>query len=346
MKNTLSRISVIALMVITTIFAAGCGGATDETMQYGATAQAPGTLTFKIKDPGKGLLSGTFENAGYSLHFDVVRGEENPLVERMGFGAPSHAIDARLCDEKHFCFAQQAGGHAFADPSWVEDNSEANSPDNDRALKNIKIRKEFRQKLSEIGSKEFTGLQEEYQALLDASTDPPGYLNEASPESLLSKTPQKGVLALTTATSAASGSYTHQHWMKKQGIFFGSILGDHSASYINTLNSSGTVVGRYWTCNHGACGNSSSMNTYCIRNYANRPASLPINTQCIANALPGTMHPSGYNGCCSTQYNFVGVSHVCNDDTRLQRDFMIAGAPMSTPYCGDTVLAQYAPSCI
>lgn len=324
---------------------AGCGGATEETMQYRATEKAPGTLTFTTKDPEKGFLSGTFENGGYTIRFDVARGEENPLSERLAAGAPSHAIDVRICDEKHFCFAQQAGGHAFADPSWVEDNSEANGPDDARALKNQKVKRELHQKLNEIGSKEFDGLREEYQSLLDASADPPGseyYLNGSSSQILLNETPQKGVLAL----SAVSATYTHQHWMKKQGVFFGSIFGDHSASYVRVLTSTGAVYSEYWTCNHGTCGNVSTMNTYCIRNYSNRPATIPINTRCIANAIPGTMHPSGYAGCCTTQYNFSGVSHVCNDDTRLQRDFMIAGGPMSTLYCGDTSLMQYAPPCI
>jgi len=347
MKKAMSHISVIVMMLVTTGFVAGCGGAIEENMRYEPTAKAPGTLTFTAKDAEKGILSGTFENEGYTIRFDVERGEENPLSERLVASAPSHAIDVRICDEKHFCFAQQAGGHAFADPSWVEDNSEENVPDDARALKNQKIRKELHRKLNEIGSKEFWGLREEYQALFDASGSiqweaPPSSLNESS-ESTFSKAPQKGVLALV---AAASGTYTHQHYMRKIGILFGSVVGDHSASYTRILTSAGSLVYDYWTCNHGTCGNSNTMNNYCIRNYANRPATLPMNTKCIASASPGTNHPAGYDGCCMTPYNFTGVSHVCNDDTRLQRDFMIAGGPMSTLYCGDTTLAQYAPSCI
>lgn len=346
MKNITSRISVVFASLIMVSLVSGCGGASEETLQYETTVKAPGTLTLTTKDSEKGLISGTFENDGYTIRFDVARGEENPLSERLVAGAPSHAIDVRICDEKHFCFAQQAGGHAFADTSWVADNSEANVPDDIRAKKNIKIRREFHQKLYEVGSKEFSGLREEYQSLLDASgNSESSYLNEIPlSDTPLSETPQKGVLSLVSAT--VSATYTQQHVMRKIGIFFGSIAGDHSASLIRTYTASGTWLTDYWTCNHGTCGNSNTMNNYCIRNYTNRPLALPINTRCDAGFSPGTMHPVGPAGCCTTQYNFTGISHVCNDDTRLQRDFMISGGPMSAVYCGDTVLARYAPSCI
>lgn len=351
MKKRMFSIVLTAVTVFVTAgLVSGCGGSTEETSSYDATADSPGTLTFTVKDAEQGFISGTFESEdGYTIRFDVARGEENPWFERLAAGAPSHGIDVRICDEKHFCFSQQAGGHAFADPTWVEDNSEANGPDDARARKNQEVKKELRQKLEDVDAGEFRGLKEEYQALFDATGnggtewEPPPQPNTSSSESSESESPQKGVSALKVA---ATGSYTQQHWMRKVGILFGSVVGDHSASYVRVLTSAGSLYSEYWTCNHGTCGNSSSMNNYCIRNYTGRSATIPINTRCMVPASPGTMHPTGYDGCCLTQYNFTGISHVCNDDTRLQRDFMIAGAPMNTLYCQDTVLAQYAPSCI
>jgi phage replication O-like protein O len=82
---------------------------------------------------------------------------------------------------------------------------------------------------------------------------------------------------------------------------------------------------------------------------------IPFNTQCVAPAKTGAQHPTGYTGCCMTPYDvWAGggedvlngkPSHVCNDDTRLQRDFIIKNGPVGQTYCSDAVTAVWAPGC-
>jgi hypothetical protein len=139
-----------------------------------AAKEVAGTITFTTKDPEKGLLSGTFENNGYTIRFDVARGGENPMIMRvLSDNTPHYSIDVRVCDEKKFCFAQQAGGDSFADPNFVQDNSEENGPDNERAAKNFETLWVLHQKLIKMGPTDFAGLTEEYDALVSMSNDPP-----------------------------------------------------------------------------------------------------------------------------------------------------------------------------
>ena len=337
-------------MFITMIFAAGCGGATEGTSQPEATAKAPGTLTFTTKDPEKGLLSGTFEYDGYTILFDVARGEENPWIERAGGGtAYSQAIDARLCDEQHFCFSQQAGSHSFADQGWAPNNSETNAPDNERTLKNNRTMWKLHQHLMIIGNKDFKGLEEEVGTLANISNTPPEEWGipavDVQKEKLLNLgTPQKGVLALSAV--AATGTYTQRFHIWWQ--YVGGSLGEHSSTWTRVYTASGSLTNQLTTCNHGACANQSGMSPLCTKDFTNRVIYIPYSSQCVASTFPGTMHTSA-SGCCMSPYNVLpGLtpSHVCNDDSRFQRDYMIQGSvPQSSPYCADIVTAIYAPMC-
>lgn len=148
---------------------------TDQELKESLAAkEVPGTITFITKDPEKGLLSGTFENNGYTIRFDVARGGENPMIMRvLSDNTPHYSIDVRVCDEKRFCFANRSGGDSFADPSWIPDNSEENGPDNERAAKNFETLWVLHQKLIKMGTADFAGLTEEYDALVSMSNEQP-----------------------------------------------------------------------------------------------------------------------------------------------------------------------------
>jgi|WetSurMetagenome_2_1015567.scaffolds.fasta_scaffold69709_2 hypothetical protein len=172
-KVILSAAIIIAVVVIIALIYR-------EKFIYGEKAnesnlkKSPGTITFTTKDPEKGILSGTFENDGYTIRFDVARREANPaIMVLLSKNTPHYAIDVRICDERQFCFAQRAGGDAFADPNWHEDDSEKNIPDDQRATKNHETMKLLHRKLVELGPNDFTGLTEEYQALVSLSDEPP-----------------------------------------------------------------------------------------------------------------------------------------------------------------------------
>ncbi|MFA5129295.1 MAG: hypothetical protein WC477_00055 [Patescibacteria group bacterium] len=337
LSNTLGITFCLFAMVL---LGAGCGAKTGETQQGNSDVSSiPDSLTFETKDATSGVMSGNYEYNGYTVHFDVVRGGLNP-IEELGPDSPRHAIDVRICDEKHFCFAEQAGGHAFASSTWADNTNEENVPDDARGLKNFQTSWQLHQKLLRLGQGEFMGLEEEYRALMDVTNHSPGSLTEPPPPNQLNeRTLEKSVLSIKPLVT----TYTQQFQIWTQPVVW---IAQHSSMFIKVLTSGGTPISTYATCNHGSCGSSSGMTFKCSNSFSDRPSTIPVRVQCAQPHTNGTMHPGG-DGCCTTQYNITPgvVSHVCNDDTRLQRDFMIAGAPMSKPYCGDTTVAAYAPNC-
>lgn len=343
--NTTVITKILPLLVITLLFGAGCGGATEETTrQETPVAEAPGTLTFTLKDPEKGLLSGTFENEGYTVTFDVARGEEMAIWYQAK-GNPTHEIDARICDEKHFCFLEQAGGHSFANQAWIPDNSETNAPDDERALKNSKIVWQLHQKLLQLEPESFKGLEEELYTLKKQSNIPPEQWNLNAPVTNTqsnARTLQKSVLAL----AAVMNTYMQRFAISWQ--YVPGYVGEHSSAWAIVYTSGGTFVKNFITCNHGACANDSGMSPFCYRDFMNRSTTIPYNVNCSGPASQGFKHGSG-TGCCYSIYGLIpGItSHVCNDDTTLQRDFMIAnGYPPNTQYCSDLWVNRYTPSCM
>jgi len=355
MNTSIKRISLAtALLSAMVILGAGCGGRADEPTASNGTTEATstvlGTLTFTTRDPEKGLLSGTFEYDGYTIRFDVARGPEMEKLYQSE-GNPIHSIDARVCDEKYFCFSQQAGGHAFADPNWVPDNSEANAPDDDRALKNNQTTWKLRQHLLILGKDDFEGLGEEYQTLLNVSNIPPEewglpIMELQKQKQLNLGTPQKGVLAYVNGTT---GPYTVRFEIAWQYVVFAYLqVGEHTSTLTRVYDSNGGVRNRFVSCNHGACADWSNMSIFCRRDFSNRGIELPFNNKCDVPSTNGTTHPSGASICCNTPYNWTGASntHVCNDDSERQLQAMVYNTKLLfTPYCGDSVLARFAPAC-
>jgi hypothetical protein len=359
--DSIRRVIGNRLLGATLVFAtaAGCGGKVDES-DTTSKESFPGTIEFTTKDPVQGLLNGTFESDGHKINFEVARREANP-TEELGQNTPLYAIDGRICDENKFCFANQAGGHAFADPNWVPDDSEENTPDNEDATKNFKTAWDLNQKLAEYGIGDFDGLTEEYQALVNISNEPPEKWITSQSDSCETElntesnqeNPEKDVSALKVA---ATNTYKHHFEIHAEllyyqpnpilpGILPPLVSAWHSSTYTKVLASNGSTYSSYETCNHGAC--AKSIPKACERDFSSRPKTIPINTKCIADATAGTKHPKGYTGCCMTQYNVLPgtVSHVCNDDSRLQRDFMIANGPVGQTYCSDKITASAPPSC-
>lgn len=345
MKAKLSNtLGITCCLFATLLLGAGCG-AKAEVTQQGNPESVEGALNIETKDAQKGIIAGTFEYQGHRIRFDIVRGEKNPWQEVAFGNGPEYAIDGQLCDdETHFCFAQQAGGHALANVDWVPNNSASNGPDEVRSKKNVQTEWQLHQKLEQMGSADFEGLSEEYQSLLNLSNLPPDKW-QLSPDQLNERTPDKSVLSLSVA---AANTYIQQFQMWKRYVT-GTPLYEHSSSYVYIFTSGGSYYSSYYTCNHGSCAGASDMNYWCGKNYYSRPPTIPFNTRCPEPASNGAMHPGGSVDCCMSQYNVLPlvISHVCNDDTHLQRDFIALGStPQNVLYCSDLQVAYYAPSCL
>lgn len=341
--NIGKRIGLFITAAALTFLGAGCSGTSSQTEVRQGELQ--GTLSFEEKNPERGILRGTYDHQGYRIRFDVVRGEPNPPFEVMG-GAPKNAIDARLCDEVGFCFARQAGGHGFADSSWVmtDEETERLAPDDARARKNNAAMWALHQDWDLMDRGEFEGLSEEYDSFWGLTNIPP---NESyrpdlvSPQSQNNGTPQRGVLSFG---ALAFSGFTNTHRLR---IWWKPIVPtptEHSSTTLTAFNSSGTQVNFLPTCNHGTCGGQPTLGLVCSRSFSNRPLYFPVTGNCNAPAVTGATH-SG-DGCCPSPYGFGSGQHVCHDDTRLQRDMMIAGGGMSVAYCGDGIPpSPWAPGC-
>lgn len=330
----------IAMASLMVVFGAGCGGKSENQSPSDSEGSASGTIQFLEKDAQKGIIRGMYDYQGHVIKFEVVRGNENPLLARLyDPDTPSHAIDFRLCDDRGWCFAEKAGGHSLANPDWIKEDENA-VPDTEQALRNLNAAWGLHQDLQLLDQSEFDGLSEEYESLFDGTNEPPETWLRPNPpptstQSILNEeTPQKGVLSL--AVAAATGTYTQRVELKRKSAV--TPLTHHTSTYTRVYDASNVEVRRLATCNHGACADDSSMTLDCYRVYVARPIFIPMKVKCDdAAAIPGAAHIYGGTGCCTTVYGFTTGTHVCNDDSHLQMAMMQAGAPLTGVYCGDSI---------
>lgn len=354
MKHMTRNIALtITTFMALVMFGVGCGGRVEPAREQSAEREQVGTISFVEKDAQKGVLRGTYALDGYTIKFEVLRGAETPPDAMKIYPAvTSHAIEVRVCDEQNFCFINGTGGHGMTSSTWITENPNY-EPSTDESEKNFKSLWELHQDLDLQASGTFDGLNEELQSLKDASNQPPDTWKGVPPEydplhkytpSSYNGTPSKSVLSI----SASGATYTHILQIWRQPLVWP--IAYHSSTYAKTIDMNGQIASMYYTCNHGACGGSANMSLYCSRNFSGRTsASLPMNVRCDEPFAIGTLHPSSsLVNCCSSKYSYIplNLSHVCNDDSTLQRDLMIAGAgPISAPYCADRYLQGQAPYC-
>lgn len=339
------------------IFGFGCSGRVEEAPQEGNISPAEsttGTLVFVEKDATKGILRGTYTLEGHEIKFEVIRGEATPPEAMKIYpGVTSHSIDVRLCGAHNFCFINGAGSHSLANDDWIQQDINY-EPTSEDSIKNFKSAWGLHNDLDRQATGTFDGLIEEVQILKEATNQPPETINaipeeydpyNLKPKTLNQGTPSKSVLSL----SATATTYTHilQIWRQMIVVPFAY----HSSTYSKSYSSAtGALISLYYTCNHGACAGASNIMLYCSRNFTGRSSSaLPMYARCSEPATIATYHPSSaLRNCCQSMYSYgpLDLSHVCNDDSRIQRDLMIAGTTsVSAPYCSDRYLQGQAPSC-
>lgn len=292
-------------------------------------------LAFEESDADTGVVRGSFEQAGHTITFEAIRGEPNPVSEY----APTYAIDARLCDERGFCFAMQAGGHGITNPAWFE-NQEILILGADPVL-NHRMTDALHEEFVQLDRSLYPGLEAEFDAL-QALTDFP------APGSLVETPPPAGYESSEETSGLVALSYDYTHWIQIWWGYTDPPLAEHSATRAISVNSGGYVVQIRPTCNHGNCAGYSGMGLSCQRSFSNRPSLLAVSTPCDAAASTGTYHSYGDTAsCCSSAYGFTSWYHVCNDDSALQRDMTITNSSLLNPsYCSDIWLAPaWAPGC-
>ncbi|MCW1892448.1 MAG: hypothetical protein KIH65_004395 [Candidatus Uhrbacteria bacterium] len=341
MKNFTSLISPIACVCALAMFGVGCGGQVEESLKTETTTPATvGILTFETKDPATGIVRGTYEYQGHSITFEAIRGEKNPDLSKLMYGhSPEYAVDARLCSEKGFCFSQGAGGHAIADSTWIQETTE--NPTEEEAVIYNAVANMFHKDIGRfISGNEDEGLIDEFMKLQSISdmTLPDIPELQTPPQRQSNGTPCKGVLAINQSTP-------YRHVFE---IWWGLAvrIAEHSSTRSLSISSTGVIINKMDTANHGSSPGDPGMNRSCGRVFPNRPIALPVTKDCTRSPTFGVAHTSAEINCCQSAYGIKSGTHVCNDDSRLQREIMIANANVANPsYCSDWSPQGWAPSC-
>lgn len=318
-----SRIRWVVTLCITLVMAgSGCM----------SVPPAPvGTTTLETADPDRGVLVGTYTWNGTLIHFEARRGGPNPpIMLALDPNAPRYAVDARVCDANSRCFLLQGGGHAMVDESWAESARFTDAPDPAESLKNNQAAWYMATDFSTTTT--FQGLEDLRDALITLGRANP-------PEEWPTVDVAQGPDGVAVSSVVPMNSFTHQFevwWAPLYGF-------EHSSTRTRALASNGVTLTAVSTCNHGSCAGTSGMARSCARSFSNRPSSIPIASNCSTTWGLGV--PCAGDGCCGTGYGFGAGQHVCNDDSRLQRDMVVANALVCANYCGDSSLAGWAPSC-
>lgn len=255
-----------------------------------------------------GVLVGTIVGEeGLTAHFEVLVGSETPVGTR-DWDVPDHEVDVRFTDKNGAPFLMQIGGHTPMDPTWFDDLNEI-PPVGDRAglleLVPAAVSEALR-----MGASDDIVMALEGVALAARTSDPeaPSVVEELNP------------------VAPPLPTYTQRIYRKKKAAWnlSSAVVGEHSAVYVYIYDSSGSLVGSYYTCNHGTCANSNSMNTYATNSFT-------------TSGIVG-------NYMCSTSWGLLSGQHTCNDDTLMQYYVLSYNntAPSSTT-CSDSSLRRYAP---
>jgi hypothetical protein len=339
MNIMIKRITLLFTCLIgMVIFGVGCGGVVDQSQKTATERKPTGTISFTEKDPEKGILRGTYTLDGYTIKFEAIRGQKNPPLSKIiDPESPEYAVDGRFCDGEGYCFANALGGHAFANSDWIKEKE--TEPTQSESLENNKALWAFHQDLQLLRQTDvLKDFPDELEMLDGLSNMPSPYpLQQSKSEG----TSCKDVLSLSATFSSSSYTHVFEIWRKAA---LG--LGDHSATRSFAMDSVNIIRNQVITANHGTFAATSSMILKCNRPFTGRTVALPIQNDCNTPISPASasMH-SNPVGCCSTAYSFFPGGHVCNDDSRIQRDVMIANGPISASYCSDWMLQGWAPNC-
>lgn len=327
------------VFAILTLLGTGCVASMPDARLEGS--EPLGVIAFTERDADRGVLRGTYEYDGYVISFEAIRGESNPMWDLTG---PRFATDARLYDGEDFSFALQGGGHTVENGDWA---SAGVPPDDERAFLNQQAAWALRQDLGALDLTDLVGLEEQIDALRGLSDVPhpsSGELPRTSPppdevQSLDDTAPGTGVVSYSLSST---WTYTHYLQIYWKPLY---IPAEHSSTRTVSVSSTGAWVRLVRTCNHGSCPGDAGFYWRCGRSFGSRPLDLPIATgsTCGTTWFYGSWHSSGDTNCCGTPYGTHPFMHVCNNDSRLQRDRMIALSSTASSNC---YLADlYAPNC-
>ncbi|MCX6763230.1 MAG: hypothetical protein NTZ97_00635 [Candidatus Moranbacteria bacterium] len=265
-------------------------------------------------------IFGVFEFDGTRVFLETRRGEMISGARRiMDPTAPLFEIDLRISDENGFPFFIQTGGHGPIDEDWI-------SPLEPFQDENIIVEQEASaDNLLNCAAKMIEALSRiEFRS--DLIPEHRAAMNILPIIKSAMSADESSDESYEDVQSSSSLAHSIEIW-RKNFLFTGNILGDHSGTIAKTIVN-GSACQIWSACNHGTCPGS-GMAKKCSKTFTNRT---------------GFCQPPPM---CSSAYGFLPGQHICNDDSYIQyyRIRNNANPNINGGTCSDNGLRQYAPDC-
>jgi hypothetical protein len=336
----------ISYLAVSLSFAAvGCA-ADASSVPDSESAPASAGLKLVSADVGRGAVVAEYVKDGRTIRFELRLGPKMEIpADSSNPEAPTMEVDARILDAEGRTFFLQVAGDRAMDSSWKTPEGDgideklrtadfAAAAEAESAFRALSVPKELAElRLAAIDITKGIGRGE------DTSGKTAGFPTATAPNEGGALSP-KGTIYWSSNSSVNIWDYQ----IYKKGVV-SSFIAEHSAVKLRGWSSSYTLLLTAETCNHGTCASGSAMSSHC--NYSGWLKDDGTHSRYFYPESSSSQD-TVTNGCL-TSYGafFDNGSHVCNDDTLIQRNAITGDAwqDQRGGTCGDNDKRWYAPGC-
>lgn len=347
---------LISLLALGTALSTGIGCAIGSTgsdsTQSGSTASTTEGLHVVTADVTQGKLVAQYVKSGRAITFELRLGPKMELPpDATTPEAPTMEVDARILDAEGKTFFMQIAGDKAMDSSWK-------SPQGDGIDEHARAA-DFAAAAEAEGAFRALTLPTELAELRLAGMDIAKSVARATDTS--GKTAAfPGAAGATTPTAPAdpatattkgvvywspTSSVTIWDYQIYKKAVVASFIAEHSAVRLRGWSSSYSLLVYQDACNHGTCAGGSAMTSHC--NYSGWLNDDGTHSRYFFRESSSSQD-TVTDGCLTTYGAFFdNGSHVCNDDSLIQRQAITYDAYQDQwgGTCGDDNKRWYAPGC-
>ncbi|HEY3356835.1 MAG TPA: hypothetical protein VGQ83_26525 [Polyangia bacterium] len=314
----MTRIGALSLLLSGALLAPGCEG---QDGSAGPAVAAEGSVTVQVADEAAGRLVMSYALEGRTLTFESILGPKRPADTMLPGETRDREVDVRVLDQEGNPVFTMFGGHGPIEPSWVPDQSLRvhHGVTVERRQADVRLASQAQSVLLAVTVP--TALEQLRQAAAGAAAFVPTALDPGD----------KGVTEADEAKVAPrlyqSGASQWDYAIYRGDAFFDGSPADHTAMLVRAWNSSYSILASWGYGNHGRLPWESGMSYQCcMSGFTNTGATSPTVQMCGGAFL---------------------VTHVCNNDTWLERDNIKYNTTYST-YGGHCFLGPnlyWSPGC-
>jgi hypothetical protein len=290
-------------------------------------------------DDAAGKLVLAFRKDGRTIRYELRLGEKLESTSPANDGAPelpASVVDARVLDAQGGVFYMQRGGDEFIDPSWHMPKVE--NFDLEGRLIDVKLPRDAVAELRTLHLGPRLDDLRKTAIQIGLSVDNMYEKDDVTEPSTTT------VGAEQRPALAPKDNYVYAHYAAKWDYVIrrqpsGLFIGEHSAVWLRAWHANNWVVANFYSCNHGACANWSTMGTKCVMSGWRYDDGTRWRT-----FFSETSTSTSYrNGACGSSWGLWPGQHTCNNDSILQRDSIYYDTLSSTWTCSNPYV--YAPGC-